>query len=224
MDLQNRVAMISGASGGSGRVVAKTLAENGARLVLLGRNRERLEQLAAELGVAEERILTLAVDLGEPQASQKAVTAVMDKFGQLDIVVHLVGGWTGGASLVDTAVADFAGMLDQHLWTSLYLLQAAIPALQDNAWGRVMVVSSPLAGDPSAKMGPYAIGKAAQEALIATMAQEVKGSGLTANILRVKTIDVKHARIHEPSSKTRPGPRQKRSPPRFCICVQIRPP
>ena len=67
--------------------------------------------------------------------------------------------------------------------------------------GRIVVVSSPLASNPPAKMGPYVVGKAAQEALMLTIAKEVAGSGVTANVVQVRTIDAKHERDQSPSSK-----------------------
>jgi 3-oxoacyl-[acyl-carrier protein] reductase len=65
----------------------------------------------------------------------------------------------------------------------------------------MIIVSSPFAASPRAKGAAYAIGKAAQEALMLTLAQELKGTGVTSNILLVKTIDAKHARENEPSAK-----------------------
>jgi NAD(P)-dependent dehydrogenase (short-subunit alcohol dehydrogenase family) len=92
-------------------------------------------------------------------------------------------------------------MLNQHLWTTFHLAQAFVPHLVENRWGRIIVVSSPLASNPPANMAPYVVGKAAQEALMLTIARETAGSGVTANILKVRTIDAKHERDREPSAK-----------------------
>jgi NAD(P)-dependent dehydrogenase (short-subunit alcohol dehydrogenase family) len=73
----------------------------------------------------------------------------------------------------------------------------------ENGWGRVIVISSPFAANPRANGGPYAIGKAAQEALMLTLAQELKGTGVTSNIITVKTIDVDHSRYKDPSPKNK---------------------
>jgi len=81
-------------------------------------------------------------------------------------------------------------MLNQHAWTTFHLLQAFAPGMAANGWGRVIIVSSPLAVSPSAKMSAYAAAKAAQETLILTLAQELKDSGVTANIIQVRSIDV----------------------------------
>lgn len=201
MTIKNRVAIVTGATGGLGRVVTHHLAERGARLALLGRTPERLTQLAHNLSLSEDRYLAHAVDLGEPGTAQAAVDAVMEKFGRADILLHLVGGWAGGKAVVEVAAEKVANMLQQHLWTTFYLAQALIPHLVANQWGRVIVVSSPYALRPRAKGAAYAIGKAAQETLMMTLAQELKGSGVTANVLLVHTIDVKHQRDREPTPK-----------------------
>ncbi len=92
-------------------------------------------------------------------------------------------------------------MLHQHLWTTFYLAQAFVPRLVSNGWGRIIVVSHPNVSTPPANVTPYTIGKSAQEALMLTLAAELKDTGVTANILRVRTIDVKHERDREKTPK-----------------------
>jgi NAD(P)-dependent dehydrogenase (short-subunit alcohol dehydrogenase family) len=69
--------------------------------------------------------------------------------------------------------------------------------LTANNWGRIIIVSSPSATQPPEKGAPYAIAKAAQETLILALAQELRGTGVTANILQVRTIDARHERERE---------------------------
>lgn len=189
MTVENRVTVITGASGGLGRVVARRFAEQGARLALLGRNAQSIEDLAHELRLPEERVLTGAYDLSDPAAARAAADNVSKVFGRAEIVLHLVGGWIGGKAVVDVSGDEVADMLQQHLWTTFNLSQAFVPHLVANQWGRIIVVSSPSAANPPANGAPYSIGKAAQEALIATLAEELKDSGVTANVVRVRSID-----------------------------------
>ena len=201
MTLANRVVVISGAAGGLGRAVTQYMADQGANLVLLGRTQERLTNLADELGLAGDNHLTLALDLVDPVAVESAANAAIQKFGKIDILLQLVGGWTGGEPVVNLDRDDISDMLQQHVWTTFFLMQTFVPHLLKNEWGRIVAVSSPFAAAPRAKGAPYAIGKAAQEALMLTLAQELKGTGVTANILLVKTIDVTHKRDLDPSPK-----------------------
>jgi NAD(P)-dependent dehydrogenase (short-subunit alcohol dehydrogenase family) len=193
MSLENKVVLISGATGGLGRVTTRSMAERGARLALLGRSESSLEELSAELDLHHDRVLTHVVDLSDPDAVGGAARAVVAKFGKIDVVLHLVGGWVGGQTVVDLDPAAVDSMLTQHVWTTLYAAKGFVPYLVENGWGRVMVVSSPVAMAPGSKGAPYAMAKAAQQTLMLTLARELKGSGVTANILSVKAIDADHS-------------------------------
>ena len=202
MGLENRIVVITGAPGGLGRVVAHRLAESSARLVLVSSSAEKLEALERELNLPQGRVLSFPVDLSQPEAAQSVLDAVISGFGRADILLHFVGGWSGGKSVAQVAVDDLSTMLRQHLWTTFYLAQVFGPHLAANGWGRVIVVSSPSVAAPPANGAPYTIAKSAQEALILTLAEELKGTGVTANALRVRTIDVQHERDTKPSART----------------------
>ena len=199
MSLDQRVAVITGAAGGLASFVAAELASRGVRLALLGRDRSRLEALGQALTLTPERLLTRSVDLLQATEVQSAAEAVAAKFGRVDILIHLVGGWNGGKSLWEVSADDLTAMIDQHIWTSFQAARAFVPHLVRNAWGRVIMIGSPSALRPSAQGGPYAIGKAGQEALTLTLAAELKGTGVTANLIEVKTIDLKREKISSPS-------------------------
>ena len=201
MTIENRVAVITGATGGLGSVVTQRLAEEGARLALFGRNLERLEQLARGLRLPEDRYLAHTLDLTDPAAAESAAGVVIEKFGRADILLHLVGGWAGGKPVVEVSLDEMSDMIQQHLWTTLYVTQAFVPHLLANQWGRVMVVSSPDASRPPAKRSPYAVAKAAQETLMLSLAQELRDTGVTANVILVRAIDVEHKRAREGESR-----------------------
>ena len=189
--MKDRVVVIAGATGVTGQVAARAFAEQGASLVLLSSDQDKLDALAATLNLAADRIMIHAVDLLDESAVQMAAKDVSAKFGRVDALIHLVGGWTGGKTIAETGSDDFAFMLNQHAWTTIYLLRAFSPKLVENDWGRVIAVTSPLATNPSAAMGAYAVGKAAQETLLMTLADQVAGTGVTVNVIQVKSIDAK---------------------------------
>lgn len=189
--MNNRVVVITGATGGLGQLAARAFAERGASLALLSTDQDKLDSLARDLNLPGDRILTHAADLIDADAVRDSAEAVSAKFGRVDALIHLVGGWTGGKTLTESSVDDFAFMLDQHAWTTIHLLRAYSQKLAANGWGRVIAVSSPFATRPSATMGAYALGKAAQETLLLTLADEFAGTDITANVIQVKSIDVK---------------------------------
>jgi len=199
MSLDNRIAVITGATGGLGSIVARELAAHGVNLALLDIDPVRLETLTKNLALSDSRLLFRTVNLLDPAETESAAEAVVAKFGQIDILLHVVGGWTGGKTLLEAPADDLAFMLNQHVWTSFNVIQAFIPHIVRNGWGRVVMITSPYAARPNAKGGPYAVGKAGQEALMLTLSQELKGTGVTANLLQAKTIDVKREKISTPS-------------------------
>jgi NAD(P)-dependent dehydrogenase (short-subunit alcohol dehydrogenase family) len=201
MSMQERVIVITGATGGLGRVAALKFAQQGGRLVLVGTNTDKLQRLSEELKYPGDRILLHTADVSQPPAASTLVGQVLEKFGRIDILLLLIGGWSGGKPVIETDRHQVETMLQQHLWTTYHLAQAIIPAMTANRWGRIIAISSPFASHPQAGLSPYAIGKAAQESLMLTVAQEVKESGITANLLLVKTIDTEHVRDLQPSSK-----------------------
>jgi len=202
MGTENRVAVITGATGGLGRVVTRQMAESGVRLVLVGSQAEKLDALSRELKQPPEQWIPVAVDLSQVGSAQKVLDVSLARFGRVDLLLHLVGGWTGGKAVPEVPVEEVESMLQQHLWPTFYLAKVFGPHMVANRWGRIVVVSSPSASAPPAKGLPYSVGKSAQEALMLTLAEELKGTGVTANILRVRTIDVKHERDRQPSEKT----------------------
>lgn len=201
MALDGRVAIVTGAAGPAGRAVTATLAAEGARLALLGRRREPLEALVADLGIPTDRWLAEAADLRDPAAAVRAVDAIRERFGRIDVLVHLVGGWTGGSSVLETPLDAFASMLDQHLWTTLHVARAVVPSMVAGGWGRIVAVSSPVATTPPPGSGAYAVGKAAEETLLGTLAREVAGTGVAVAILQVRTIDAARERVSAPSPR-----------------------
>jgi NAD(P)-dependent dehydrogenase (short-subunit alcohol dehydrogenase family) len=188
--MNNRVFVITGATGATGKAAASAFAGRGASLVLVGTDQSKLDTLTRDLKLPDARFLTLMVDLRNGPAVHSAAEAVAVKFGRVDGLIHLVGGWTGGKTIAETPAHDFEAMLGQHAWTTFHLFQAFGPRLAANKWGRVIVVSASSASNPVGKASAYTAAKAAQENLVLNLAAELKESNVTANIIQVKSIDV----------------------------------
>ncbi len=186
---ESRVAMVTGATGGLGRVLVADLAADGWDLVLVGSSQARLDALSEELGLDSARVATAVAHLRDAGEALSAVDAAYERFGRVDALAHLVGGWTGGMHVGRSPDEPYASMLDQHFWTSLNVVRELAPRMVDAGFGRIAAVSSPMAGAPDAGMSAYGVGKAAQETLLAALAREVAGTGVTVNVVRVRAID-----------------------------------
>jgi NAD(P)-dependent dehydrogenase (short-subunit alcohol dehydrogenase family) len=195
---QPAVVVITGATGPVGRATARRLAAQGARLALVSRDQARLDTMAAELAAAlaetpgadaPEAVRTwtkIIGDLRQPDAARDVARTVEARYGRIDALVHLVGGWVGGTSVVDLDPAEVQGMLDQHLWTTLHMVQAIVPGMIERGYGRVVAVSSPVASTHVAGQASYAIGKSSEEVLVGSLARELAGTGVTANLVTIR--------------------------------------
>ncbi len=186
---ERRVAMITGATGGLGRVLASDLAGDGWDLALVGSSAGRLEALRDELGLPPERVESIVADLRQQPAAVAAIEAAYERFGRVDALAHLVGGWTGGMHVGRSPDDPYRDMIDQHFWTSLNVVRELVPRMVEAGFGRIAAVSSPMAAAPDAGMSAYGVGKAAEETLFSALAQEVAGTGVTVNVVRVRAID-----------------------------------
>jgi NAD(P)-dependent dehydrogenase (short-subunit alcohol dehydrogenase family) len=200
--MSDRVVLITGATGVLGHVVTASFAADGARLGLAGTDADRLADVARDLGLADDRWVAAVGDLRKRDGARSAVATVIEAFGGIDVLVHLVGGWSGGTSIAELDPADVTAMLDQHLWTTLHVTQAVVPQMVERGWGRVLGVTTPVASEPPAKMAPYAVGKAAEEALFRTLARETAATGVTVNLVVVKAIDEQGQRGADPKKSS----------------------
>jgi NAD(P)-dependent dehydrogenase (short-subunit alcohol dehydrogenase family) len=201
LSLAERVALISGATGGMGRVVAATFAAAGARVALGGTNHDRLAALAADLGLADGTWVVAVGDVTTPDGARDQARAAVEAFGRIDILVHAVGGFAAGTAVADGGLDDTQSMIDRHLWSTVHLVQAVVPGMVERGWGRVLAATTSAAANAPARSGPYAAAKAAQETLLRSLAKEVGPAGVTVNVVSLRKVDVDHERETAPSPK-----------------------
>ena len=185
-----KTIVITGATGGLGKKTAQVFAAQGHSLVLLDRNQDRLDALTEDLNLPAQRLLVSMLDLQDGEAVRATAEAAAATFGGVHALIHLVGGWVGGKTLVEGDAKDLDLMLSQHIWTTFHLFQAFAPQMVRRGWGRVMIVSASTVPHPPGKTGIYTAAKAAQENMVLTLAAELKEQGVTANIIQVRAIDV----------------------------------
>jgi NAD(P)-dependent dehydrogenase (short-subunit alcohol dehydrogenase family) len=201
MPLADRVVLITGATGGLGAVVTRRFAETGARLGLVGTDRERLVAAALAAGLPEDQWVAGVGDLKDRAAAEAAVDTVVDRFGRVDVLLHLVGGYAGGGPIASFADDDLHRMLGQHLWSTLNVVRAVVPGMVERGWGRVVAVSASTAVTTPPNLAAYSVAKAAEEKLLRTLAREVAAEGVTVNVLVGRKIDTDHERETAPSPK-----------------------
>jgi NAD(P)-dependent dehydrogenase (short-subunit alcohol dehydrogenase family) len=192
------VAAISGAAGDLGRVTAARLADDGFAIAACGRSAERLDSLAADLGIPPDRFHAHTADLADPAQASAWRDAVIDRFGRADALIHLVGGWKGGDSITETSLADYDWLHDSLVRTTQNVTRAFHDDLAASPQGRFLIVSSPQALQPTAENASYAAAKAAAETWTLALADSLAATGSTANIIAVGAILTDAMRAESP--------------------------
>lgn len=189
MNLDGKVAIISGASGGLGQTVSRVFFEAGAGVVLVGTRPDAVQALAAELGT--ERTLPLVADLTEPPEAEHVVADTLARFGRVDILLNLAGGFAGGSPVSETNVNLLHQMFNINLFTAYNLSRAAVKPMIAQKWGRIVNTASRDALQGRANFSAYAMSKAALLRLTESMAAEVKPHNITVNAILPGAIDTR---------------------------------
>jgi NAD(P)-dependent dehydrogenase (short-subunit alcohol dehydrogenase family) len=194
------IVAIAGAAGGLGPEVARVLAERGDTLSLGERDEARLASVVDDLGLRSDRLLAQPVDLLDIDSARAWADATSERFGAVDALVHLVGGWRGGQPIASAPIEDDKFMHDMLVRTVQLATRAFLPALLE-AGGRFVIVSAAQAERPSSTNAAYGSAKAAAEAWTLALADELGPRGGTANIVRVNAIVTPQMRIDSPDKE-----------------------
>ncbi|MDH4069404.1 MAG: SDR family NAD(P)-dependent oxidoreductase [Ignavibacteria bacterium] len=199
MNFKNQTAIISGATGALGSVLARHFASLGARVAVPVSSQTSLQKIAA-LGIPEEQLFAAPADLTLEGPTETFVEQAVQKFGSINILVNAAGGYAGGKEVASTGLSDLEGMLSINLKTVYNLTRLVLPRMKAAGYGRIVSIASMPAVTPSAGSGPYAIAKRGVITLTETIAQEVKGNGVTANAIAISILDTDANRTAMPSA------------------------
>jgi NAD(P)-dependent dehydrogenase (short-subunit alcohol dehydrogenase family) len=185
--LSGKVIAIAGGTGGLGPSVVKAFADAGAIVALGDRDASKQQHLIAALNLSAAQHTRHTVDLLNPAQAGAWAADIQKQSGRIDGVMHLVGGWRGGTTIAQFPAEDWQLLNEMLIQTTWHVIRAFIEPLKASK-GRFVMVSSPQARKPTHTNAAYAAGKAASEALVLAMADELKGTGATANIIPVNAI------------------------------------
>lgn len=174
--LTNRVALVTGASGGIGSAVALALAEEGAHLLLAGRDAARLEAVAERARPMAQRVEVAAADLADDGAVRGLAARVEELFRGLDVLVHATGAFRGGA-VAASPVEDLDLQVRINLRLPYLLTQLLLPALRERQ-GQVVFVNSTAGMTAHGSWAAYAASKHGLKALADSLREEVNRDGV----------------------------------------------
>jgi 3-oxoacyl-[acyl-carrier protein] reductase len=179
LGLDDKVALVCGASRGLGRAIAEELASEGASVAVCSRDAERLAATAAEIG---PEVLAVPADLAQPGEPTRVVRAAEEQFGRVDILVTNTGGPTAGTH--DTlTLEDWDRATALLLRSAVELATAALPGMKERGWGRILAVTSVAVKQPVDNLILSNSLRAAVSGYAKTLAREVAQDGITVNTI-----------------------------------------
>ncbi|OQP40823.1 short-chain dehydrogenase [Niastella yeongjuensis] len=189
LQLQGKRALITGSSAGLGEAIAIMLADEGATVIIHGRNPERAAAVASSIckrgGLAEVAIGDLSTDTGADEVGQSALAG-----GPVDILVNNAGAyehfnWT-------TALpAQWLKTYETNVLSGVRMIQRLLPQMRARKWGRIITIGGGLATQPVSGHPEYSATLSARHNLAVSLARELKGSGVTSNVVAPGAIRVK---------------------------------
>jgi NAD(P)-dependent dehydrogenase (short-subunit alcohol dehydrogenase family) len=193
--LTGKVALITGAKGGLGSFVTNAFLAEGAKVVGVSRSIQ-----AADFPHPGFTAIPAALSSGDE--ARRVADEVTARFGRIDALVHVMGGFAGGSSVADTDDATLDQMLDVNFRAAFFMVRAVLRHMREQGSGRILAVASRQAVEPGAFVGAYSASKAALVALIGSVALENNDRSISANTVLPATMDTPANRAAMPGADT----------------------
>lgn len=179
LGIAGRTAAVAGASSGLGFASARALAAEGVRVAICGRDRARIDAAASRI----EGAVPLVADVSTTEGATRFVEAAVEALGQVDILVPNAGGPPPG-TFASTPVDAYRPALELNLLSTVAMCEAAVPAMCERGWGRVVAITSISVRQPIPTLILSNTARAGVTAFLKTLALEVAGRGVTVNTVQ----------------------------------------
>jgi len=179
--LQGKVIIVTGASTGMGRAIAIGMAAEGARLGLVARSKDKLEETASKARAKGTEVLTFAGDVSDNEVAERVLAMMVARFGRVDVLVNNAGTNTFHRNLADISVADWQQVLDTNLTGAFLFTRHVLPTMRKAGRGQIINISSGAGVAPSAPAGvAYSASKHAIHSLTGSINLEERRHGIKA--------------------------------------------
>ncbi|MBD2664030.1 short-chain dehydrogenase/reductase SDR [Richelia sinica FACHB-800] len=183
--MKGKQVLLTGGTGGLGLGVTPTVLAQGGEVTIPYRSPKDVERLKGVISPADfARIQFIQADLGE----EAAVANIVSRMGRVDVLIHLVGGFSMGKTH-EYSYSDWQQQLDLNLNTTFLTCKYSLKSMVENGYGRIVTVGARAGVEPGGLLAAYSTAKAGVIALTKAIANETKGTNITANIVLPSTID-----------------------------------
>jgi 3-oxoacyl-[acyl-carrier protein] reductase len=180
-DIAGKIALVTGSSRGIGLATAMALAANGARVILNGRDPQRLQEGMERIAAMKGNVDSIAADFSDPNAIRRASEDIIARYGKVDILVTNAGGIGEPVPSVEETEQHWQTVVDANLTSSFLAVRAFLPAMFAQGRGSIVTVSSTAGRFPSKSSAAYAAAKAGVVMLTRHLANEVGPKGVRVN-------------------------------------------
>ena len=142
MNFKNRTALVTGAAVGIGHATAVKLAQNGASLVIVDINKDKLESVKAEIEEYTKNVMAFVCDVGDEEKVYRVVKEVESVFSKIDILVNDAVLWRCWASFVDTSTDEWRKFININIMGVVYFTKTVLPKMLESSYGRIINIAS----------------------------------------------------------------------------------
>ncbi|BCN89384.1 SDR family oxidoreductase [Staphylococcus argenteus] len=201
--LTDKVAVVTGAGSGIGEAIATLLHEEGAKVVLAGRNKEKLQNVANQL--SQENVKVVPTDVTNKEEVDELIKIAQETFGRLDIVINSAGQMLS-SKITDYQVDEWDSMIDVNIKGTLYTAQAALPTMLEQSSGHLINIAS-ISGFEVTKISTiYSATKAAVHTITQGLEKELAKTGVKVTSISPGMVDTAITAAYNPSDRKKLDP------------------
>lgn len=194
-----KVTIVAGGTGGLGKAVSLAFLSAGATVIVTYRRQEEYDGLRRDAG-ADALLDGISLDVTDEAQVATFVSECESRHGHIDTLINTVGGYKGGTTLWETDLSVLEQMIALNLRSGFVLSRAVVPIMLKQGAGSIVNIAAKAALHPAAKGAAYAASKAAAVAMMDSLAQELKGTGVRVNTVLPSIIDTEANRKSMPSA------------------------
>lgn len=181
LDIQEKVALITGGSKGIGKAAAEALAKEGCKIVICARHEGELRETATELERHSTEVLAIPADMTKEEDIQNLVQQAANKFGTIDILINNAGGIGSNKPFDELSTQDWRNLFELNLFSVVTITRLVHPYMKKSGWGRIINISSENGVQPYPDMSLYNVTKGALDNLSKTLSKLYADDGILVN-------------------------------------------
>ena len=198
MNIQDKVALITGSGRGMGRAISLGLAKNGVKVALTGRNQSLLDKTAKEIEEAGGNAKTFLLDVTDDRQAESVSKEVCEELGSIDILVNNAGVIVYDKPVWETTLEEWNFIMDTNLKGTFLTCKAVLPYMMQKGAGYIINIGSSSGKEPDDEYGPYAASKWGVVGYTASLAKSLIGQGIIVNGINPTWVDTDMARAYIP--------------------------